>query len=76
MAKEHEFTERVERVEEIIKQLESGDPSREEGERLFEESQQTIDEIQEILALAPVEDLPDLVERLLTFLEKSFALLS
>ena len=28
------------------------------------------------LALAPVEDLPDLVERLLTFLEKSFALLS
>ena len=37
MAKERELTERVERVEEIIKQLESGDPSREEGKRLFED---------------------------------------
>ena len=49
MAKEHEFTDRVDRVEEIVKQLESGYPSREEGERLFEEGQQTFDEIREIL---------------------------
>ena len=49
MAKEHELTERVERVKEIIKQLESGDLSREEGKRLFEEGRQTLDEIREIL---------------------------
>ena len=49
MAKEHELTERVERIEGIIKQLESGDPSREEGKRLFEEGQQTLDEIRGIL---------------------------
>ena len=49
MAKEHELTERVERVEAIIKQLESGDPSREEGKRLFEEGRQTLDETREIL---------------------------
>ena len=49
MAKEHELTERVECIEEIIKQLESGDTSREEGERLFEEERQTLDEIREIL---------------------------
>ena len=49
MAKEHELTDRIDRVEEIIKQLELGDPSREEGERLFKEGQQMLDEIREIL---------------------------
>ena len=72
MAKEHEFTDRIDRVEEIIKQFESGDPSREEGKRLFEEGRQTLDEIREILDRGE----GDVVERLLTFLEKSFALLS
>ena len=49
MAKERELDERLDRVEAIIKKLESGDPSREEGERLFEEGWQTLDEIREIL---------------------------
>lgn len=49
MAKERELDERLDRVEAIIEQLESGDPSREEGERLFEDGQQTLDEIPEIL---------------------------
>ena len=50
MAKEHELDEQLDRVEAIIEQLESGDPSREEGERLFEEGRQTLDD----LSLTPV----------------------
>jgi len=49
MAKERELDERLDRVEEIIEQLESGEPSRDEGGRLFEEGRQTLDEIREIL---------------------------
>ena len=49
MAKEHELTERVERVEEIIDELESGAPSQAEGEHLLEEGRQKLDEIREIL---------------------------
>ena len=43
------LVERLDGVEAIIEQLESGDPSREEGERLFEEGQQTLEKIREIL---------------------------
>jgi len=49
MAKERELTQRVERVEEIIDELESGAPSQAEGERLLEEGRQKLDEIREIL---------------------------
>ena len=49
MAKERDLDERLDRVEAIIEQLESGDPSREEGERLFKEERQTLDKIREIL---------------------------
>jgi exodeoxyribonuclease VII small subunit len=49
MAKERELDERLDRVEAIIEQLESGGPSREEGERLFEEGRQTLEETREIL---------------------------
>ena len=49
MAKERELDERLDRVEAIIEQLESGDPSRAEGERLFAEGRQTLEEIREIL---------------------------
>ena len=46
---ERELDERLDSVEAIIEQLESGEPSRGEGERLFEEGQQTLDEIRKIL---------------------------
>ena len=49
MAKERELDKRLDRVEAIIEQLESGNPSREEGERLFGEGRQTLNEIREIL---------------------------
>ena len=49
MAKEHELTEWIERVEEIIDELESGAPSQAEGERLLEEGRQKLDEIRELL---------------------------
>lgn len=49
MAKEHELTERIERVEEIIDELESGNPSQAEGERLVEEGRQKLDDVRDIL---------------------------
>lgn len=49
MAKEHELTERVERVEEVIDELESGEPSQDEAERIVEEGRQKLDEVRDIL---------------------------
>ena len=49
VAKERELNERLDRVEAIIERLESGEPSQAEGERLFEEGRQTLDEIRKII---------------------------
>ena len=49
MAKEHELTERVERVEEVIDELESGEPSQDEAERIVGEGRQKLDEVRDIL---------------------------
>lgn len=49
MAKERELDERIERVETIVDQLESGQPSPEEAEQLHEEGHRKLAEIREIL---------------------------
>lgn len=49
MAKDRKINERIERVEEIIRQLESGEMDSGDPERLFEEGQRKLDEVREIL---------------------------
>ena len=49
MAKDRDIDERIERVEEIIRQLESGEVDSSTAERLFEEGQRKLDEVREIL---------------------------
>jgi len=49
MAKDRDIDERIERVEEIIRQLESGEVASSTAERLFEEGQRKLDEVREIL---------------------------
>jgi len=61
MAKDREINNRIERVETIIQQLESGDIDTDEADRLFEEGQQQLDEVREILNRGEGEiiELPD-----------------
>lgn len=49
MAKEQELDDRIERVGAIIDQLEAGQPSPDEAERLHEEGHRKLQEIREIL---------------------------
>ncbi|PSP82392.1 exodeoxyribonuclease VII small subunit [Halobacteriales archaeon QS_1_68_17] len=49
MAKDRDIDERIERVEEIIQQLESGEVDSGTAEQLFEEGQRKLDEVREIL---------------------------
>ena len=49
MAKDRDIDERIERVEEIIRQLESGEVDSSSAERLFEEGQRKLDEVREVL---------------------------
>jgi len=49
MAKQDEIESRIERVKEIIERLESGEASSEEADQLFEEGQEKLDEVRDIL---------------------------
>lgn len=49
MAKDAEIQERIDRVEAIIEQLESSEPSLDEGTELRDEARQQIREIRELL---------------------------
>jgi len=49
MAKERELDERIERVEAIVEQLESGEPSPEDADQLHEEGHRNLEEIRDIL---------------------------
>jgi len=49
MAKQDEIESRIERVKEIIERLDSGEASSEEADQLFEEGQEKLDEVRDIL---------------------------
>lgn len=49
MANDTDIHERVQRVERIIEQLDADNCSRDDGEELYQEGQQLLDEIREIL---------------------------
>ena len=49
MARDSDIDERVQRVEKIIDQLDVDSCSRDDGEELYQEGQQLLDEIREIL---------------------------
>ena len=49
MVKDRDIDERIERVEEIIRQLESGEVDSSTAERLFGEGQRKLDKVREIL---------------------------
>ena len=49
MAKQDEIESRIELVKEIIERLESGEASSEEADQLFEEGQEKLDEVRNIL---------------------------
>lgn len=49
VAKDAEIGERLHRIEEIVEELESGDPSLSEGEALLEEGRRRVQGVRELL---------------------------